>query len=1183
MFLRELPLSLHETVPMTLLPGEELELETRAPEAGTLRAMAEDGRALPLKVGERSWSPDPDVKKGRYTVRIRNDAKRVTHASLRLEPHALKPLTPLPVLSAERLASLPEFPVLDAAATAYLDLDRQSSTTWLVEVGAPSLYRLETTGLLATEGVLRTRTRTGFASGAENGVGRNFAVARYLREGDYQVTLSTRGRSKGHLGLRLAHTPLVEGGALVDGVPARISLPEHRAVAYTFTLEEAGTYRVQSFGRGRTFQCRLEDDDGWPLMEPVVSCDQRRRLEPGSYRVVVLPEGVPTQRITRLTRERAAETFSGHGPHRAALGGSVSHTWYEPTEGGERTPDRWAFSLPAPATVTASLSDEMTGEILHADEQVGRLVPGRRWSGELPAGDYLVAVRGARKNNGIHYTLGLHPTELVPGLRRSVSVPAELAVSVGQRGLVELSSFGTVDVRARLYDPGGKLMASNDDRPDDWNFLITERLDPGRYALRVDPVGASSGEIQVAMAAPDELEGEGLSAGGSQVLDPGDAVLHVPLVLPRAVQLVVTTARSDESVGIAVEAWVDGVWRTLGEQTGAEATLAVRALSEVVPYRLRVWSLDQRGSAVTVALHAPAPHPVSAKQLERGVSLRMARGAPLGSVAVEPVKPGLFQLSGAWSTLRVCAAPGEACRVPERAMVAATEHGLWLVGPRGSAQARRVEASAGDEPVVPVPSDGTVAVDLGSGSGPLAVFAHSPSGQPGLRLARKASAGRDPAGMGVSHSGALAVDLEGNASAAILWSGSGQALDVRLRPVRFSDTPWERGDWGVIDGTLGPGEARPIKLRGPRRDVRLGLEHGLVAVTTGEDGATVHWAGDASLEEFVPLAGDRLTLLNPGDAPALYTVEVLPALRADPPTLSRAAPFEHIETRAGTRRVPVVPLPDATLKVRGAVREAVYLRADGAVLRGRELPVGGGGELVLHHGPGAVLAWVDGPADDGPWAKVAAPRAVQVGAAEQVVLSGIAQHLGVALDGPAMLHLSTPCPLVARIEPVDGPTRIEVHEAGGRLDTWLPTGEAEIILRALRGTTLWGTAAITTTPATDIGEGLGPEVLLAPGSTRLFRFEVERKGQVGVGIRADADRVTATVLDQAGAQIGTGMAQMVELTPGTWFLALHLPEDSDPVRARPALAGVEPPETGPPAEVVRKYLDLATPSAGGTP
>ena len=57
-----------------------------------------------------------------------------------------------------------------------------------------------------------------------------------------------------------------------------------------------------------------------------------------------------------------------------------------------------------------------------------------------------------------------------------MTAPISIPLSVGKTSLVELNSFGSDDVQARLYDSQGKLIDANDDRPDDWNFQISRVL-----------------------------------------------------------------------------------------------------------------------------------------------------------------------------------------------------------------------------------------------------------------------------------------------------------------------------------------------------------------------------------------------------------------------------------------------------------------------------------------------------------------------------------------------------------------------------------------------------------------------------------------------------------------------------------------------------------------------------------
>ena len=154
----------------------------------------------------------------------------------------------------------------------------------------------------------------------------------------------------------------------------------------------------------------------------------------------------------------------------------------------------------------------------------------------------------------------------------------------------------------------------------------------------------------------------------------------------------------------------------------------------------------------------------------------------------------------------------------------------------------------------------------------------------------------------------------------------------------------------------------------------------------------------------------------------------------------------------------------------------------------------------------------------------------------------------------------------------DGGPVVELHPEGVLVDAYLSGTPAEVEVRALAGGTLHGSAEVSTTPVVPVKEGLGPEVLLGPGQSRLFSFEVEHAGPIGLGVRADADRVDVTLLSGTGRVLGRGSMQMPTLEPGAYLLSLSSPADAPPVRARPAVVGLVPPDTGPPEEVVRQYV-----------
>ena len=78
-----------------------------------------------------------------------------------------------------------------------------------------------------------------------------------------------------------------------------------------------------------------------------------------------------------------------------------------------------------------------------------------------------------------------------------------------------------------------------------------------------------------------------------------------------------------------------------------------------------------------------------------------------------------------------------------------------------------------------------------------------------------------------------------------------------------------------------------------------------------------------------------------------------------------------------------------------------------------------------------------------------------------------------------------------------------------------------------------------------------------------------------VAEKASADVVSGLLMDEAGKVINRGVVQMPQLSPGHYVFAVSVPNNSLPVRVRPALVGIDKPPTGPPLDVIKQYLDEA--------
>jgi hypothetical protein len=227
------------------------------------------------------------------------------------------------------------------------------------------------------------------------------------------------------------------------------------------------------------------------------------------------------------------------------------------------------------------------------------------------------------------------------------------------------------------------------------------------------------------------------------------------------------------------------------------------------------------------------------------------------------------------------------------------------------------------------------------------------------------------------------------------------------------------------------------------------------------------------------------------------------------------------------------------------------------------------GTLTIEHGPGLVVAWLEDAAVDPATDSVAVNEPARI-----VKLAGRAMRFTVAPAAPALLSMRTTAPVIATLIPPDGAASVEVFPDGGLLTRYIPPGRTAILVQSASDGALAGDAEFIQSPVTPIDEGLGAATRLGAGETRLYGFALDQGGTVGVGLRASVDVATCDLLDGTGKVLGTGIVQMHDLPAGRFILAVTLPAGAAPIEIQPALVGVRRPDTGPPDEVKRKYLQL---------
>lgn len=1201
--LRPLPIALRESLPVTQRAGERLTIPVQVPEPGLLRALAENGRSLEIALDSGKAGSAIEVGAGRYSVTVK-ETNTVQVYSLVLEPTRLASQTPLPSMPDATLAGLPKFPAITPEAPFYLDLKRTSSSSFKVQVEKPGLYQFETTGLLRTSGKVRTRTNPSLFNQSENGVGRNFLIQNYLREGEYQLSVDTVGETEGHLGVQVTRTEVVDGGELRAGEVARALLPSAQALTYNFRITQRGTYHLQAMGLGRNFRLRLEDANGWPLFNPEIDGDFTEELMPGNYRLIVLPQTAAARVLTRLARVAGQKHYKGHGPHLIALESRVEHVWREPAKGAVRVPDQWEFDLPATADLNISLDSDMEATLVSVTDlqhPIAKVEAKRGWSGRLPAGRYRVRTQHSRSNNHMSYTLQVSSTQLLAGLSREVLAPAVIPVSVGADGLVELQSFGPSDVRARLVDASGELVTQSDDRADDWNFHIAQRLRPGEYTLFVDPVNGQQAQTHVVMHAPGEVVEKPLVLGSDTEIK--DERVHVyPLLVPPDRNLLLVSAQSSDTVGLALEGESAQGWINLGTSLAKTPYLALPIDRERFrAYRLRAWSADRRSLKVRVRASATAiPATTESQWLQGGIALARVDDAraELRVAMITLIRPGTFRIKGDLARLQWSDGGASAERMGNNAVIGVSGKTLWLVSEQRMSDesvaagvrlvaAERLQMPTGEQKSLRLELMGgrIGAIDLQSNpKGPSLIVAQARAGQPGVAMSVRS----EPDKMGLVPGTAVTVALPATTESAYVWnatnSGAPIELDVRQVPLQWAGIV--TFGMGARDGMINTRMALPIKLPGGPLRVRLTLSAMSAAIFLKRGVIlSMHWSGEDALQEIVVTEADELWLLNADSHNAHYGLEIAQGPVGTASALKPGELLEHNLSTAGRMRVPVdispvdISKPDTDffrLRVKGNT-QVLWLEKGGRIASGNDIRVRDSGVLWLQHQPGTLVAWLEAPLQPPgaqritEWFK--ALRETSVKPPQTVSLAGKSQILSLQLERPTMLHVRTSVPVVTHFMVEGTSPQTEAHLQGANINLLAPAGLSRLVLRAVGADSLSGVATVMVTEVINLAEGAGPEVLLAPGSARLFSFDITQRASVGIGVRASSDIVRSVLYNASSVVQSQGVVQMPTLLPGRYYLTIEAPADTAPILVQPMVFGLTKPDTRPPYEILRRYVE----------
>jgi len=1147
---KQWPLTLDQPL-LVMQPNQAINMTVQTDQVGRLVAQA-DGKVISVLVnGKKRKTIQPGKHRIQITVPMQTAALQV-----RFEPT----IKPAPAIQKTVM------PHLSTETPVFFDLNRQQRRSFDLDIQQAGVYRIESTGLLAIKGNIRTPMIPSLWQGNKNGIGRNFLLQRYLPMGHYQLTVETQGLSQGHLGVQLSANPL-KRVTLGLSQTHRSTLAAGEGIVYAFTITEADEYDITVNGLNRQYPLRLEDHEGWPL-RITQNNTFKIKLQPGQYRLFAAPQAVENRILAHIAQKLASPTFKGHGPHTVSLNQSFQHRWLEPDNAAERTPDQWAFTLNAATTLNVHLDDTMTAS-LTGDALTTPMILPRHWKGALAPGRYTLHTQAARKNNRLDYTFKLESSDILPGQYQHITLPGEASLSIAQTGWYQISSEGDTDVQATLYDSHGQVVAHNDDRKDDWNFLISTGLSAGKYTLKLTsnqptPAHTASQSARVNVHQIQTVTQAPLTSGQTFTL-PVDGQTHVfPLQTVDDTELLVVHIEGAPSVQLRLEQRQGKQWHTISQVAGTAPLLAyVVDPTSTQKYRLSLWSDTQRSTSVQVTYHALKKTALtSTGSLHTGLSLAPITPNLSASRITLPHPPVTHQFEQTthpvwWADTK------------QRAAHRMTQHTLpvqsdvfWLLqsGPTETLRAQPIQLANDSQQTIWVEQSAHFQVSH-SDAAYQVITATSPITQPALSGA-----------MALQNKTALTLLPKGSDINVQVWRPfvtQASPTAIQLHTHNISATPdADTLLYGPQTLTAPPKQATRYPLPEGTQQLSLALAaQTAVALVHNTIIQRVFWAHQHTQQVELTTNADHLVLLNlSASNPAQNHVTLMPAtpwtLTADRLLHRRFnTPAElHLAVKLTTRT-------SAYVHFRGPVEQARFVGDNGHIIQGQSpLHITQSGTLQFTHDTGLFATWLTDHAS--PMRPV---QAAITPSSAITTLSGQQMAFHLKRTAAHWVYLQTHDPLLVQIQHGEK-TRTLFLPHGIQRALLLPKGDASLSLTALAGA-LSGAMMQRQDLAKTVQEGLNPRVLLAPGQSQWYQLHTEQPQQdIGLGLKASHESVSITLYAVTGEVLGEGIVQLHQLPKGTYFIELMAPHDLPPIRAQLATVGVIPPDGQPPETVLKTYL-----------
>jgi hypothetical protein len=1221
---RRLPLDPDVPFALWCRAGEKIQVPLQLRGKRVIALIDERGAAAPYEINGTRFDKSATFDPGDYTIAVPAGSQDLRRLVLKATPVERIPSEPPPPFPDEKRLSLPSFPRLAVATPSFLDLDRTASTPYAITVSQPGIYRIETTGRLATRLMIRDRFLNFTRDAQSNGIGRNALICEYLLSGTYQIDVGTIGRSAGRLGLSAYQNPLVACGTLEAGIDNRAFIPAYSGATYDVAVSEAGNYKIESVGQSGNFSFRFEDKDGWPFDPALSSGPQNQMLVQSTYRLISLPTMQDSRRIARLTMNAAQRTVKGKGPHHLDINAPLSLVWEE--EKGKSEPAVFTVTVPAPISATLTTTDGFTGTLYKTGVDSARAVWNGKKAVDLDIGTYRITVQPKNKGNHAPFQVAVTTRDLIAGLSYTLSKPQMLRVSMGATGVAEIGSQGMLDVSGMLYESDAKtVIAKNDDGFLDWNFALSRVLRPGRYFLRVEGEESNFTSTAVFMRVLADTLMDTLTCRDSGRVavkcDVRRRLAVFPLSTADTGDVLACAARGRSRIGISIEKQLaaNSAWAIVTQRCGAQPSLSIPRQTGN-RYRLKVWSEGNVDESFELTYLSTMARFASWKDAQGGLTgqarslgkeycawfkldladnapghfLASARGNQLTGIGTSAAVDSLFinespAWFGAnnryvWTELRFEEAGGFKVKLDQMRLKKGDTITMPLSGnkPRVFAAPRNGSAIG----LLTVESDGAV---------PLAGIV-----VPAPRSAQTLSVGGIAVrqDLWIDKGRSAAIVLREDAVNTAVWNAL-PSPDV-MQPtavITWNEFPLDKG------ATLGAGtsswkadapSAHVLHYSGKDGSIlaRVTLPPATAALVTHRGGSRAiacAFGSEPIVQEFCTDSGDLYLIALRSDV--RFTIA---AYAATDGTLSDNGTYELVPGRSWQVKM----LRDGTLTIPlssdmkksfqffkyGAIQSAGWIGPNG-VLR-QDLydgaRIGPGGMVTLSASEGWIKLNLCDAASAG--GSMACKWGSSITPTQPSALNGssiVNLHTGenwftFKLHDTQHVNLGAPMPVAAILLKNGAPVN---YQEAWELFNWdlpLAPGSYALGIHPIAGSSIEGgrmTALFR--PLERLSEKQPFTTYLAAGESRLLSFTVAKKDRFGIGLRMARETVQSRLYDARGAILDQGKQQFVALEKGTYYLWIRVPASGEGTDVTVFLFGQEPPPNEPPAQLVRWIINGA--------